>query len=259
MTLTTIRGYTLTRNLRFDGSNPYLGISPDGLPVFIRLSAAPIPNPSAAEAVLQFLRRYRQLDHPSLIRIRDWWIEEGYLRMVTDLADGGSLKDRLRQQRSFASRDLVSLLRPLGAAIDFLHSQGIRHRDIRPTNLLLHRAVPQLDVPRLQSIRFANFVYPSYSAPEVVRNEDAQQSDQYSLAAAYVELRLGRPIFSTLRNDGVSTIRALLEQEPDLEPLPEGEREAVRKALAKDSAQRYATCLTFVEALERSTEPPEAS
>lgn len=254
MTVGTVRGYTLTEKLRYDGSNPYFGVSPDGLPVFIRLSAHPISDVKRAETVLQFLSRYGQLNHPSLIKICDSWIEGRYLALVTDLADGGCLRNRLRQHGPFAGRELVSLFAPLSEATDFLHTHGVIHGNITPSNLLLRRDVPHLDVPRVTGSEFFIAFRPSYTAPEVLRHEESQQSDQYSLAACYTELRLGRPMFPVHPNDALSMINTLFQREPDLEPLPEAERDVLRKALAKDPAQRHPTCLTFVEELDRAVD-----
>jgi eukaryotic-like serine/threonine-protein kinase len=252
MTGNTVRGYTLTRPLCSDGRRPYVGVSPDGLPVFVRLFAALILDETTAETVLQFLSRYRQLNHPSLIKVRDSWIEERHLALVTDFADGGCLRNRLRQQGPVGGRELVSLFTRLAVAIDFLHRHGIRHGDISPANLLLHRDVPLLDVPRLWSNKFGVTVKPAYTAPEVVRREESEQSDQYSLAASYTQLRLGRPIVLTNHlSDRISTMTAFLEGDPDLEPWLDGERDVLLKALAKDPVQRYPTCLTFVQELGR--------
>jgi serine/threonine protein kinase len=256
MTLSTVRGYTLTERLGYDGSNPYFGVSADGRPVFVRLSATAISDAKHAETV-QFLSRYGQLNHPSLIKICDSWIEGRYLVLATDLANGGCLRNWLRQHGPFAGRELVSLFTPLSEATDFLHTHGIQHGDIKPANLLLRRDVPHLDVPRLPH-RFAIAVSLSYTAPEVLRNEDSQQSDQYSLAACYTELRLGRPMFPVHPKDAVSLTKVLFEREPDLEALPEAEREVLRKALSKDPTQRYRTCLTFVEELGRALDRPTA-
>jgi serine/threonine protein kinase len=253
MTLGTVRGYTLIAKVAHDGSNPYFGASADGLRVFIRMSASGISDAKHAETVLQFLSRYQQLHHPSLIKVRDSWIEEGYLGLVTDFADGGCLADRLRQQGPFAGKQLVALFTPLSEAADLLHRNGIRHDAIKPANLLLRQDVPHLDVPRLPSSALVMFVsWDSYTAPEVLRNEETPQTDQYSLAASYVELRLGRRLFSDHPTDAQSMMKVLLEREPNLEPLPEGEQEVLRKALAKDPAERYPTCLTFLEELDRA-------
>jgi serine/threonine-protein kinase len=243
MTLGTVRGYTLRKHLAFDGSNPYSGTSSDGLPVFIRLTASVIFDTKHAVAVLQFLNRYRQLHHPALLKVCDAWIEGRYLGLVTDWADGGSFSDRLRQQGPFAGRELVSLFTPLSEALDFLHRQGIRHDDIRPENLLLRQGVPYLDVPRLPSSGFGTIVSWNYTAPEL----ESQQSDQYSLAASYAKLRLGRSVFSKYAND--SHAWSLSERQSDLQPLPEREQLVIRRALATDPGERYPTCLTFLKEL----------
>jgi serine/threonine protein kinase len=261
MTVNTLHGYTLTKRLVFDGRRPHFGVSPDGVAVFIRLAAAAVSDRGKA-GTLQFLNRYRALDCGSVIRVRDFWIEPGRLVLVTDLADGGSLKDRLSRQKSFTAEELIPHFRMLGEATDCLHRQGILHGEIGPTNLLLHHEVVHLDVPCLRTFALggsAPIVFrPSYTAPEVLQQTESPQSDQYSLAASYVELRLGRPIFSEVAGNALSKIKVCLTREPDLELLPHGERAVLRKGLAKDSAQRYPTCLAFVEELQRAVDRPTA-
>src|SRR5436305_7946722 len=145
MTVNTLHGYTLTKRLVFDGRRPHFGVSPDGVAVFIRLAAAAVSDRGKTETI-QFLNRYRALDCGSLIGVRDFWIDGNRLVLVTDLADGGSLKDRLSQQKSFAAAELIPQFRMLGKAADCLHRHGILHGEIGPTNLLLHHEVVHLDV-----------------------------------------------------------------------------------------------------------------
>jgi serine/threonine-protein kinase len=230
-------------------------VAPDGLPVFIRLTAAFIADVKHAEAVLRFLGRYRELNHRSLIKVLDSWVEggeRGYLGLVTEFVDGGCLRDRLRQQGPVAGRDLVSLFMPLADATDFLHRHGVRHGNIKPENLLLGRDVPQLDVPRLPCGENVLTITPMYSAPEACQRQENPLGDQYSLAVSYGELRLDRPLFPGLPVGALSVIRAQWEREPDLEPLPQAERQVLRQALAKDPGQRYPDCRTFVEELDRA-------
>jgi len=252
-----MHGYRLTKKLVIDGHRSYLGVSPDGVAVFIRLSAAIVRDVEAGETV-QFLTRYRALDCRSLIKVRDFWIEQDNLVLVTDLADGVSLKDRLRQQKAFATHELIPLFALLGEATDCLHRHGILHRDIRPSSLLLHGGRVYLDVPCRTTLvpRVAGSILfsPCYTAPEVLLRAESPQSDQYSLAASYVELRLGRTMFADVPGNAVSRFNACLQRDPDLELLPAGERAVLRKALAKDSVQRYPTCLAFVEDLQRAIE-----
>jgi serine/threonine protein kinase len=255
MTGRKVLGYTLTQKLGCDGSNPYLGVADDGTPVFIRLSAEFIANATHAAAVLHFMDRYRQLRHKSLIEVLDFWIEggaKGYLAMVTSFADGGSLGARLRRQGRINGRELVTLLTPLADATDFLHRHEILHGEITPDNLLMCGDAPQLDVPPAPSHGEFTDGISRFSGPELWHGKKCPQSDQYSLAACYVELRLGRPMFSDRVADARATLTAILEGEPDLEPLPVAEREALRKALAKDPGQRYPTCLEFIQELNQA-------
>jgi eukaryotic-like serine/threonine-protein kinase len=90
---------------------------------------------------------------------------------------------------------------------------------------------------------------PLYIAPEVFRNRNVSQSDQYSLAVTYAEMRFGRRPFSG--NDLLSVMLEHLEGTPDLAKLPEPEQRVLLKALEKQPGQRYPSCLDFVQVLER--------
>src|SRR5262245_8332711 len=88
-------------------------------------------------------------------------------------------------------------------------------------------------------------------APEVWRRKVSEKSDQYSLAMSYVELRLDR----SYSHDMMEIMLDHLERTPDLNPLPEPEQHALKKALSKDPSNRYASCLEFLEALEQAGAP----
>jgi hypothetical protein len=85
-----------------------------------------------------------------------------------------------------------------------------------------------------------------YAAPEFFDGKTSRHSDQYGLAAVYVHLRTGRPVFP---GDGVQLMRAHLDAIPDLTHLPVAERPVVAKALSKRPADRWKSCRAFVEAL----------
>src|SRR5262249_33336567 len=86
-----------------------------------------------------------------------------------------------------------------------------------------------------------------YMAPEVWRRQISPHSDQYSLAVTYAELRLGRRPFTG--TDMYSLMMAHVEGQPNLDTLPDAEQQVLRKALAKDPAERYSTCSQFAGAL----------
>jgi hypothetical protein len=95
-------------------------------------------------------------------------------------------------------------------------------------------------------------------APEIIgQSKVGEQSDQYSLAASFAELRLNRPVFSStsfyaLMQDHLKTI-------PNLAPLGKREQQVLHRALAKDPQQRYGSCVEFMDELAKALapEPPK--
>ena len=60
------------------------------------------------------------------------------------LVEGGSLRDRLRQERQLPIDEAVRIGSQVAAALEHAHRHGIIHRDIKPENILLHEGVPML-------------------------------------------------------------------------------------------------------------------
>src|SRR5262249_49956929 len=93
-----------------------------------------------------------------------------------------------------------------------------------------------------------------YMAPEVWRHEVSPHSDQYSLAVTYAEMRRGeKPFQATTLQEAM---RAHMEADPDLDPLPVAEQEVLRQALAKEPDARFGSCREFVYALTQAAVPP---
>jgi hypothetical protein len=89
--------------------------------------------------------------------------------------------------------------------------------------------------------------------PESWTGKTTEQSDQYSLAGSYVELRLNRHLFPC--EDMASAMLDHLQKTPELDPLPNPEQQVLLKALAKDPVKRFANCMEFWEALQQAVGP----
>src|SRR5262249_20852314 len=142
------------------------------------------------------------LRHANLLGLHGAWQLGGYLVMAMELADG-TLMDRLneclRQDLPGVPRwELVEYLREAAKGIDYLNSQGVQHRDVKPQNLMLAGGSVKVGdfglakVLERSSASNSGAMTPAYAAPEFIEGRLSDRSDQYSLAVSYCLLRGGR-------------------------------------------------------------------
>ncbi|KAK2749230.1 hypothetical protein FQN57_006846 [Myotisia sp. PD_48] len=82
------------------------------------------------------LNMLRHLNHPHIVKFRDWFESRDKYYIVTQLATGGELFDRICDCGRFTEKDASKTIREVLEAVDYLHGQNIVHRDLKPENLL---------------------------------------------------------------------------------------------------------------------------
>src|SRR5262249_19044096 len=100
-------------------------------------------------------------------------------------------------------------------------------------------------------------ITPVYAAPETYDGWVSRFCDQYSLAIVYQELLTGQRPFSG--NNVRQLILQHLQTAPNLDSLPPGDREAIKRALSKNPDERFPTCQEFVYALRGASPVPFAA
>jgi len=223
---------------------------------------------------LKSLEVLQELKHQYLVQTYDFWSNGDQLFIEMELANGGSLKDRLRAWQSVGRKgipegELLKYFSEIAEALDYLHGQRPRrflHRDVKPANILLVGGVAKLaDFGLLRKVAGDNTGTktqggtPVFMAPESIKSDVfSPRTDLYSLAVTYAELRQGRLPFSGTTEYQVCN--NILTSLPELgDEMGLAERQVLLKALDKDPNNRYASCGEFVAALKQAIPVKEAA
>ena len=201
---------------------------------------------------VQEARVVASLEHPAIIRIHDFGNAGGLLWYSMQFIDGPSLAVRLERHGRLHPETAARIVVPVLDALDYAHSRGVVHRDIKPGNILLDTA----EKPTLTDFGIAKvsdalartqtgFVLgsPGYLSPEQLRGESLDgRSDLYSLGITLFELLTNAVPFDS--QEAVATVvRRLTEDaEPLSRRLPGADpalEQIVMRALARDREARY--------------------
>ena len=127
----------------------------------------------------RFLEEARFLckfEHPNIVRVRDYFEENDTAYMVMDYVDGRSLRQRVDHEGCLNDDQLRALLHPMLEALELVHEQGVLHRDITPSNVLMQS---EHDIPVLIDFGSARYAMRSREFTE------KQQGSGQELTALY--------------------------------------------------------------------------
>ncbi len=221
-------------------------------------------DPNFASRFLLEARAIAGLHHPNIITIYQYgeWRQRPYL--VTELLEGGSLKEVLDGDNRLDLAQTVAIIAQVGAALETAHSHNIIHRDVKPSNVLLDgqgRAVladfgiaKVLNAKDNLTMTGMSIGTPEYMSPEQAMGQPVdRRSDIYSLAILAYRMLAGRCPFqnesalAVLIAHSRETPPPLRHYEPEVPPAVEL---VILRALAKKPDERYQTAAQFVNALQ---------
>ncbi len=227
--------------------------------------------PRSSPQYRSFIERFQHeaqisgtLSHPGIVTLFDLGEDAGLPYFAMEFVDGRTVAEVLAEGTRFKPERVIGLVSQVAAALDYAHSRGVVHRDVKPANLILYDAdkikVTDFGIAKLADadITHAGALLgtPSYMSPEQAMGEKLDgRSDIFSLGVVAFEMLSGQQPFP---GPNVTSILYKLVHTDPVEPadlemnglVPQKWREVFNKVLAKKPELRYQTASAFVQDLE---------
>lgn len=219
----------------------------------------------------RFIRRFRReggllarMKHPNIVPVLDYGESGGYVYLAMPFVRGSTLAVVLKTNRLKLS-DVTRWIGQICDALQYAHSRGIIHRDVKPSNIIINDEGNALltDFGLARQVEGTNTLTgsmllgtPAYMSPEQAQGDPVEEaSDQYSLGVVLYQVFAGRLPF-----DGDAPMATVMMhiKEPVPRPgrfnpsIPDPVERVILKSLAKKPAYRYTSVAALKEALEAS-------
>jgi serine/threonine protein kinase len=246
----------------------------------LTISIIPIPEELSKQAHTRFKARFIhdarkliKLRHQHLFPLYGYGEQDGFFYLLTPPIQGESLTNRLHHKKPWSATEALTILLPLAAALDYLHSQGFVYQFFGPTSVLLQsdqtvllhdfglaqllsmRGLEQ-EMPdsktymHLQTIAGVSLGTPEYLAPEVIKGAAVdKRSDIYALGTLLFALLSGTTPFTGKSYLDIAQmhIKAPLPSLHTIAPeIPIALELVVNRALQRNPDHRFQTVGEFI-------------
>jgi serine/threonine-protein kinase len=201
-------------------------------------------------------RRLASCIHPNIVRVSDFFIEDGLPYMVMDYIPGETLDVVVFQGRPLSETTAIHYVRQIGAALQVVHQNGLLHRDVKPQNIILRQGTREVILIDFGIVReyilgvsqtHTGMVSDGYAPVEqyLAQAPRTPAIDVYGLAATlYTLLTACVPVVALLRDR--QSMPAPRDLQPQLSPAV---NQAVMRGMAVEVSYRPATIAEWLSLL----------
>ena len=201
----------------------------------------------------------RKLDHPNILKIYEYFVNEKYYYFIMEYVSGGELYQQIYEMQYYDESTAANIMKQIFSSVCYLHQMNIVHRDLKPENMMITSKKEQVEI-KLIDFGTENYVKkgkklrtrigsPYYIAPEDLKGCYGKECDLWSCGVILYILLVGYPPFDGKNNNEIlekvekGSFRISGE---DWDNVTEDAKDLIRELLQKKTSKR----ITAAEALK---------
>ena len=177
-----------------------------GMQRIIKVVKKEMPGVFSKEEILNEINLLKELDHPNIMKVIEYFSSKSHLYIVAEYLKGGELFDKIIQEGFFSEAKAINIITQVLSAVSYLHKHNITHRDLKPENIVFEDHSPNSPIKIIDFGTCHHFVKneklkstigtPYYIAPEVLTGNYNQLCDIWSCGVILYILMCGCPPFN---------------------------------------------------------------
>lgn len=206
------------------------------------------------EKIFNEIEILKQLDHPNIIKVYEFFEDKKFFYIVMELAHGGELFDKIQNVHHFSERKAADIFHQILSGVNYLHKNNIVHRDLKPENILFDG-----DIVKIVDFGTSAMFDPKkkmehcygtsyYISPEVLHGSYNEKCDVWSCGVILYILLSGMPPFNGDTDEEIFSAINFGTYEmdiPEFRSVSLYAKQFIRKLLTYSPAER----ITIEEAL----------